>query len=964
MTKRIVYFLALVILLGILLAGPLVGAAPQPAAMAPAANSANPCAKLPAPNEAELYPWLAARCYVKLYDEKKSGWTRDKEIRGTGPYIAGNAIGLESDLDYGVHPAVRIYYSPEVMTWLKGGRKGAVADGGIIVKEMYYPPNPSYYNTLTPEEQVAKMTSWTIMVKAPNRSYDGWFWSYYAVPEPPAPTGLGATPPAALHVRHDGGSDARPAEREHLNLLRVIRPIEAPPPSFPYDTNSGFGLYCLRCHASATNEATFSSLDNIEGFPGEVLTYLAVQPVPTSYDPGPATCTPPVTPPPASAGFLKTFQYPTLDIPLQRVKSFPSAVYDHVVVPQKPDLKMQFITSDQCMGCHDATEGEQWNPHMMTTEPITKTRLNYSVNGEWQSSVMGLSGRDPIFHAQLESETLLIPALRKNNYASNVCYRCHGAMGQKQLQHDTGRTFPHDLVYQFSDDLNRDSEGDLKYGALARDGISCAVCHHIDLKSPTKPVPPTQFTGEFLLMPSNIVNGPFPDPLLKPMNNTLGYTPQQSPIIKSAGLCGTCHSIVLPVFKADGSPVIGPDGKPKEGFEQSTYPEWLNSAYQNEDNEHRKISPGQVRTCQSCHMPNTMNGSPIAFRIANIEDNDYPMTTHRLPEKDITLPIRSPFSRHLLIGINQFVLNMFSQFSSILGNSLTDAMAPGDAQNPIQTTMDASLQVARNESVRLTLTHLSKTDKSLEVGVNLANLTGHKFPTGVGFRRAFLELDVLDASGRVLWASGRTNSEGVIIGGDGKPLITEFFDARHGNGTPPQKYQHHHKVVTSQDEVQIYERLDKDPAGFFTTSFFSLDKDVKDNRLLPLAWSSAGLYAEVTKAVGVDGDPDYENGTGSDSVLYQIAMTPQLAAATQVQVKVMYQATPPYYLVQRFDAAAGAPPEITTAETKRLYYLGSHLDTSVDGIQSWRTELASVSSPIAGFSTTATTGLPSATSGR
>jgi hypothetical protein len=45
------------------------------------------------------------------------------------------------------------------------------------------------------------------------------------------------------------------------------------------------------------------------------------------------------------------------------------------------------------------------------------------------------------------------------------------------------------------------------------------------------------------------------------------------------------------------------------------------------------------------------------------------------------------------------------------------------------------------------------------------NLAGHGFPTGVGFRRAFIELVVKDASGKVVWGSGRTNELGVIVVG-------------------------------------------------------------------------------------------------------------------------------------------------------------------------------------------------------
>ncbi len=58
--------------------------------------------------EKQLYSFLDARQYEKL------GWVKDKGVRDTGPFIAGAA--------YGTHPAVRIFYSPEVYDWLKAGR--------------------------------------------------------------------------------------------------------------------------------------------------------------------------------------------------------------------------------------------------------------------------------------------------------------------------------------------------------------------------------------------------------------------------------------------------------------------------------------------------------------------------------------------------------------------------------------------------------------------------------------------------------------------------------------------------------------------------------------------------------------------------------------------------------------------------------------------------------------------------
>ena len=299
------------------------------------------CAKNPAPTQQSLYPWLDARCYVKLYDAK-IGWTRDKEVRDTGPYIGAQAIGTPGDLDYGVHPAVRIYYSPEVMKWLTDGRKGVVPDGSVIVKEMYYPPNAAYYTSLSLTEQATKVTSWTVMVKKADASSDGWFWSYHAVPTPKNTAAIAALRPIdSSHHAHESALHQLSLFQEGGNDNGFVA-NDCP----TCDTNSGFGIYCVRCHASATGELTFISTDNIEGFHGIAISYLRIPPIPTGWSAGPPG-PPPAAPPPAQQAFLNTFNYPRLNVPLKSVRTFPAAAYDHVVVPHKPDPKMQFATSDQ-----------------------------------------------------------------------------------------------------------------------------------------------------------------------------------------------------------------------------------------------------------------------------------------------------------------------------------------------------------------------------------------------------------------------------------------------------------------------------------------------------------------------------------------------------------------------------------------------------------------------------------------
>ncbi len=134
--------------------------------------------------------------------------------------------------------------------------------------------------------------------------------------------------------------------------------------------------------------------------------------------------------------------------------------------------------------------------------------FNVSEFGEWRWSPMGLAGRDPIFHAQLESEMVYlendakagtIPAAKLKETQQAVidtCLSCHGAMGQRQLAMDAAAGGKLPNGQPLDPKFNRDyffvtpalTKADTKqphydyhaYGALAREGISCAVCHHIN----------------------------------------------------------------------------------------------------------------------------------------------------------------------------------------------------------------------------------------------------------------------------------------------------------------------------------------------------------------------------------------------------------------------------------------------------------------------------------------------------
>ena len=886
----------------------------------------------PGPHQGRLDAFLNAFCY--------QDWEHDVAVRDTGPFIARNPSS-SSDLEYGVHPASRIYYSPNVARWVREGRpEGGLKQPAMLVKEMYPPPAWQHAG-LDPGESRTRFPYWTVMVRDVDRVADGWYWMF----------GTNKSYPDYQPTEACAPADFR---------CRVISELTYP--------EAGFGSYCTRCHASALSEQTFATIENF-GPQASPLTYLVVPP---AASPGEAQirgfledggthadvveAPPPAHPmlsrPLAEADpqFLDTFP-PATTVSANDVQrtAFPPETFDHATMPPDPNPRMEFITSDQCIGCHDATVGPQWNPPMLFPDRRTGVPANLSPYGEWRYSMMGLAGRDPVFFAQLESEAALHEPIK--GATQNLCLSCHGAMGQRQFHGDRPHArcdigdieridqsscFMRERMQAYSRELDENSETPLRYAALGRDGISCTVCHHIAAEGLGKP---ETFTGRFKVGPSTELYGPYRDVKERPMLHALGIKPLHGRHLTSSALCGSCHTIFLPVF--DSGVPVGRDGQPVEDQkdqlinpEQTTYLEWLNSVYQDERG---RVNHAAARSCQSCHMPQTFQESPLAFTVAAIEDDLYPFTHNRLPDSEIDVRPRSPYGRHMLSGINLFALEMFAQFPLILGIRTVDPMVPDSTQPGLATSIASGIELARKHTASIEIVHVDIDSDYLAIEVKVTNRAGHKFPSGVGFRRAFVNVELRSESDALLWASGRTNELGVIVGGDGKPLKTEFY------GPDQQQWEAHHTEIGSADEVQIYQLVERNVDHHITTSFLGLYETVKDNRLVPRGWSPNGPYAQDTRPCLRDPDapgtgdekcllledPGYADGGGYDRISYKVPCDPRVARTARVIARIYYQAIPPSYLNERFGTAWGD-------DTKRLYYLTSHLATEGTGIESWK----------------------------
>jgi hypothetical protein len=796
-------------------------------------------------------------------------------------------------------------------------RKGEIPDGAMIIKEIFN------------QNDDAEPTDLTIMVKDKAGSWDGWFWT-----------------------------DGQP--------LLTPSPGSLADPVYNYDfyPNAAFGLYCVNCHVSADNpESTYSALRNIVNDP---ITYLLVKP---AMEAGPprefrsgihyrtarmrAAARKMAKPVGRSAvplrkpsnDFWQVFAWvPDRFVP----DPLPFKSYDHVVQGPRPDGHRQFLTSDQCIGCHDATANNAAMPNMIFPKlagPKSKPNaeppvagadelwVNLSPYGEWRYSLMGFSGRDPVFYTQLETEREIHPELAAE--IDDKCLSCHAVMGQRQYVQDKGpqTLFTHQPV----------TDKNSTYGALARDGVSCTVCHRIlaDGLGTSQ-----SYTGQFKLADyPKLIFGPYDDVTPLPMQNSLGLTPQYADHIRQSKLCGSCHTVFVPVLDVDKQYTAQQFNHPAASFhEQTTYFEWRNSIYSDELNG----DTPQARSCQDCHMPSKYEDRTLTFRIANIEDNTFPFVDNRAPDRDLALKVRgldnrNRYSRHSLHGINLFVTEMFNQNPWLLGipsgggkdgTSGGDYLVPKGTRAGMKQALESGLQMARSDTARIEITELRRTERGLFARVTVSNLAGHKFPSGVAFRRAFIEFRVR-VGDETVWVSGATNSWGVIgksTGGQFFPLPTEFFE---GN-----RYQPHHTIVRSEDQVQIYEELVKDSKGDLTTSFLSLKTEVKDNRLLPKGWRISGPDARQTEPKGVspDRNPEYFDESGTNVVQYEVPLGPEVKSSISVTATLYYQSLPPYYLKQRFKY-------IDKPATQAFFYFVSMLQLQGD-LKDWKLKIAQASKSV------------------
>ncbi len=445
-----------------------------------------------------------------------------------------------------------------------------------------------------------------------------------------------------------------------------------------------------------------------------------------------------------------------------------------------------------------------------------------SLTTAWRSTMMANAARDPVWQAKVSSEVARFPALQA--VIEEKCVTCHMPMAKTQAEVEG-------QMIAAQGDGFFDPAHPLHEAGI--EGVSCTLCHQVgDVGLGTI----ESFSGGYNVdtatePPDRQAFGPYEQPFARPMQMHTGFVPVYGAHTEAAELCATCHNLYTPYVDAQGN-VQG------EFPEQTPYTEWQNSSF------------GQGVPCQSCHMPQAKGGVVISLMPGGLAP-------------------RQPFYQHWFVGGNALMLRILAAWGSEL--EVTADAAHFDA------TLTRVVDQIGERTARLSVDSLELEDEVLTAALEVAALTGHKFPTSFPSRRAWLHVAVTDGAGTVIWESGAHNADGTISG--------------NAADVDPATFEPHYDVITQPDHVQIYEPIMGDDEGRVTYTLLRAAQYLKDNRLLPAGAEKATLPPEIGVYGEAARDANFLGGT--DLVTYRVdvrgATGPFMVSAELLYEPLSYQ---------------------------------------------------------------------------
>ncbi|HMB74134.1 MAG TPA: hypothetical protein VKQ06_11215, partial [Gammaproteobacteria bacterium] len=275
-----------------------------------------------------------------------------------------------------------------------------------------------------------------------------------------------------------------------------------------------------------------------------------------------------------------------------------------------PGTAASFVTADRCIACHS-------NIHARSGEDV-------SIGYAWRASMMANSARDPYWFAAVRREVIDHPLARAA--IEDKCATCHMPMARYIAAQEggSGEVFANMFT----------GAGDDESGltALARDGVSCTVCHQITEHAFGEE---ESFTGGFEIAASSGSDGGWqvfgPHDVdagrVALMRSASTAQPAQAGHLARSELCATCHTLYTHALDENGREV-------GELAEQVPYLEWRHSGFR------------ETTSCQDCHMPELTEPTPISSVLGEP---------------------RPQFSQHVFRGGNAFMLGVLNKYRAELG---------------------------------------------------------------------------------------------------------------------------------------------------------------------------------------------------------------------------------------------------------------------------------------------------------
>ncbi len=427
----------------------------------------------------------------------------------------------------------------------------------------------------------------------------------------------------------------------------------------------------------------------------------------------------------------------------------------------QPRLQAPLEEPDTCSACHGAT----FDPGDAAFIP----------HATWSGSMMANSTRDPLFWAALDVANRDVPGV------GDFCLRCHspsGWLGGRVRK--TGIPATPTIAGENGCKLTG-SLTDTDNEANDYAGLTCHFCHRADDSGPQGQ--PTMI-GNGNLWIDDALNCTTPDG-----NSFLGpcrkgpydYQPgagifapphgwEHSNFIGSSEFCGACHDVSTPDSSVGPlKTLILPDGS-DSGIPfpiERTYSEWKVSAFGDplfaDGFEGRApVLPnvvGNLRSCQDCHMRNSMSPSARAcmFVAAGSRTGD--------------------LSVHEFVGANNWIPRILRDEYGLERQAAFDRTI-GWAEEML---------ASRSATVDTVIQGFAGPGNPLLARVRVTNLAGHKLPTGYSEgRRMWLNLKVIDGNGAPVFESGAYDGATGVLTNDPQIKIWEVLQGQwnlNGNNT-------------------------------------------------------------------------------------------------------------------------------------------------------------------------------------